>query len=367
MIYNDIIIIGDGNHHNTLGVIRSLGERKIEFDLISFGGKSKHYITSSKYVHNHIEFNNPQDTIPYLISNKRPDNKFIIISCADIITELLSEYYDELSDFCIIPGVNRKGVMKELQDKNKMIEMALIRNLESPKKWVIPDDIPNIIYPCITKGFFSAHGGKKDVAILNNIQELSDFIANNQENIFVQEYINKKEEVQFIGCSLDEGKEIIIPGMTKIIRSQNNTNTGFLEYGPINTFWEDTVLKSKKYIRDCRYSGLFSIEFIRDHNDKVYFLEINFRNDGNAYAVTASGVNLPAIWVKHCMGKDYRDEIKDVNQILVMPEFQDFKLVLEGKLSLKKWLRDVKITNCFLEWDRYDIKPFFKFIINKIF
>ena len=187
-----------------------------------------------------------------------------------------------------------------------------------------------------------------------------------EDEIFAQPFIEKKEEVQFIGCSLRGGDEIIIPGMTHILRSQPNTNTGFLEYGPIDPFYAETVERSKQYIKDCGYSGLFSIEFIRSKDDKVYFLEINFRNDGNAWCVTAAGVNLPVIWVKANSGVDYKDEIHEVKNITVMPEFQDLKLVLQRKVGLGQWLKDWRRTDAFLDWNRNDMKPFFRFILNKL-
>lgn len=361
-----VIIIGGGNHHNALGVIRSLGQRNLKFDLITYGSTSSHYVTSSKYVSNHIEFESAEDIIPYLGSHNTCKNKIILISCADAVTELLSIHYEELKEKYIIPGINKTGEMKKHQDKTIMVETAYRHGLRSPQNWSIPDDLQNITYPCITKSVLSSHGGKESVVILNDKDELTDFIKQHKEQFFVQKYIRKKEEVQFIGCSLNEGEDIIIPGMTKIIRSQSNTNTGFLEFGEIEDFWLDTVAKSKEYIKGCKYSGLFSIEFIRDLDDNIYFLEVNFRNDGNAYCVTAAGVNLPAIWVKWCAQVNYRDEIKPVKNIIVMPEFQDFKLVLQGKVSPFIWIRDLVRTDCFLEWDKNDKKPFFRAILDKL-
>ncbi len=46
----------------------------------------------------------------------------------------------------------------------------------------------------------------------------------------IQEYIEKKMEFQLIGCSLEKGEKIIIPGFTQIIRQPDNTNTGYLRY-----------------------------------------------------------------------------------------------------------------------------------------
>ena len=36
-----VIVIGSGNHHNTLGVIRALGEYGYGVDLITYGDKHK--------------------------------------------------------------------------------------------------------------------------------------------------------------------------------------------------------------------------------------------------------------------------------------------------------------------------------------
>ena len=154
--------------------------------------------------------------------------------------------------------------------------------------------------------------------------------------------------------------------MSKILRSQPNTNTGFLEYGSLDPFYLDIVEKAKLYIKDCQYSGLFSFEIIRGVDEKIWFLEINFRNDGNAWCVTKSGINLPVIWVKACYGDDYKNEICTPKQLLMMPELQDFKLVLQRKVSFIQWCKDWKRTDYFMEYDKQDKKPFFFAILNKL-
>lgn len=365
-MYN-VIIIGGGNHHNTLGVVRSLGERGIPFLLITIGESKDNYVASSKYVLEQHHLFSTSDLYQFLISHKSDSIngiKEVIISCSDAITEELNEHYSELSKFYIVPGVCDEGVMKRLMSKTEMIRLMSNLGVCVPKVWKLPDELDSVTYPCITKGMISSHGGgKADIHIMQTKEELKAFLVANN-NIFAQEYITKKEEVQFIGCSLNEGSEIVIPGMSKILRSQPNTNTGFLEYSTIDPFYSEIVEKSKSFIRECKYSGLFSVEFIRSEDDSVYFLETNFRNDGNAYSVTAAGVNLPAIWIKHSLGYNYSEEIKEIRPIVVMPEFQDFKLVLQRKLSLIQWLKDLRRTNCFLEWSVNDKKPFFKYIIN---
>lgn len=364
----NIIVIGGGNHHNALGVIRALGEAGFSVELITIGNLRKHYISSSCYVNKHHALKDVKELASYLLYRSIPadGNREIIISCADAVTEHLNLHHDCLSTRYIFPGVPHQGKMVELMDKTTMISMAAKRGVFAPQVWSLPLDKDKVTFPCITKAHVSSHGGKSDIVICRNKNQFESFLSENTDDLFAQAYIDKLEEVQFIGCSLHGGEEVIVPGMSKVLRSQPNTNTGFLEYGPIDPFYEEIVERAKLYIKDCQYSGLFSFEIMRGKDDKVWFLEINFRNDGNAWCVTKAGVNLPVIWVKSCLGEDYSSEIRPVKKIVMMPEFQDIKLVLQSKVSLAQWLKDWKRTDFFMEYDKQDPKPFWQYIKDKI-
>lgn len=363
---NRIIVIGSGNHHNTLGVIRALGEFGYEVELITYGKSRKNYVASSKYVTAHHVIKNIEDLTTFLLSRNKSSVKDIIISCADAVTEHLNINMSKLEDHYIFPGVPVEGKMVELMDKTVMMKMVAIRGVYAPQVWSLPNDRDKVEFPCITKAHISSHGGKADIKICHTVEQFNDFLKDNTDEVFAQAYIRKKEEVQLIGCSLNDGKIVIIPGMSRILRSQPNTNTGYLQYGPIDSFYEETVEKAKRYIADCKYSGLFSFEIMRGTDDKIWFLEINFRNDGNAWCTTKAGINLPVIWVKGCLGEDYSKEICTPKKILMMPEFQDIKLVLQRKISLWKWVKDWKRTDYFMEYDKRDPKPFWQYIINKV-
>lgn len=360
-----VIVIG-GTHHNSLGVIRALGEGGYEIEFVNFNAGKSDYVSKSMYIKKYQALNGIEEVTSYLVNRPLLEVQEVIISCADVVTEHLNFHYDELSDRYILPGVSEQGMMVKLMDKTTMIEMAAKRGINAPTVWKLPVDRNKVTFPCITKCYISSHGGKSDIVILRSKEEFDTFLPNNKGELFAQAYINKKEEVQLIGCSLREGQEVIIPGMSKIIRSQPNTNTGFLEYGPLDPFYNEIVERAKLYIKDCRYSGLFSFEIMRGSDDKIWFLEINFRNDGNAWCVTKSGINLPVIWVKSCMGEAYKNEIREPNKILMMPELQDFKLVLQRRVSFVQWLKDWKRTDFFMEYDKKDRKPFFFAVLNKL-
>lgn len=362
-----IIVIGGGNHHNALGVIRALGERGYDVELVSHGSRKKNYIAQSRYVANHIALGDVSEVPTYLLNRKISiQKKEIIISCSDYVTEQLSLNYNQLSKYYYIPGVPKQGKILELMDKTTMISMAAHRGIFAPSIWSIPIERDKVTFPCVTKALVSSHGSKSDIVICQNKDQLDAFLNDKTDEIFAQAYIDKLEEVQFIGCSLNCGEKIIIPGMSKVLRSQPNTNTGFLEYGPIDSFYKKIVERAKLYIKDCQYSGLFSFEVMRGKDNKIWFLEINFRNDGNAWCVTKAGVNLPVIWVKACLGEDYSSEIKCPHKIVMMPEFQDFKLVLQRKISILRWLKDWKRTDFFMEYDKKDPKPFWQYIKDRL-
>ena len=159
---------------------------------------------------------------------------------------------------------------------------------------------------------------------------------------------------------MDGGNEIVIPGVSVVIRPSAVSNTGFLKYVPLEKFSHD-LTKCYEFIKETHYSGLFSLEFLRDKSGIDYFMEINFRNDGNSICVTSAGVNLPYIWYLYNLGMDYKKELyeKNIKEIYVMPEFTDFSMMLKGKVSFIQWIKDVAQTDCFMEFDKKDMRPFF--------
>lgn len=63
---DNILVIGSGNHHNTLGVIRAIGLSGFGVDLVTIDGMGKNYVAQSKYVTNHYEINGIENLSIYL-------------------------------------------------------------------------------------------------------------------------------------------------------------------------------------------------------------------------------------------------------------------------------------------------------------
>lgn len=373
------IIIG-GNHHNTLGVIRSLGYKGIKSQVLLVTDEEKPFVSYSKYISQCVFMKTKQEIVPYLLEYaKRLKEKTVVLSCADFATSELDNAFDVLKESYYLPTSKAQGICNHYMDKDLMAKLATKMGIGIPKSWIVEEnsvtDVNGIVIPCIVKPLASIYGSKAEIRIFQDKDSLQKYLTDNKGHRFiVQEFIEKDFEYQLIGCSLDYGEEIVIPGYSKCIRPCPGTNTGFLEYKPFDDF-SCGLSACKAFIKAIGYQGLFSMEYLRDKHGNDYFMEINMRNDGNAICVTGAGVNLPYIWYQHCVGDDYEmEKSNQIKDIYVMPEFDDFMLLLKRKVSLHTWLMDYMRTSTFMEYCYNDPQPYYvkknqfiKHLLNKVF
>ena len=361
----NVIVIG-GLHHNTLGCIRALGEdsdKKCNIHVLVIGKhlNRKNILSTSKYVTaDTIHYlDSDEDIIPWLIEFHRDGKRWTIICCSDGSAEVVLNHNKELHKQYNVPTIGIKDV--DYMSKEIQTNIAVDCGLQVPisKSMATQDHISWSIFPCIIKPLKSVAGkGKADIHIVRSLEELQNALSNTgAESVQLQQYIEKKMEYQLIGCSLRGGEQIIIPGYTSIIRQPENTNTGYLQYLPIDELHFDRAAV-ERFISKIGYSGLFSVEFIRDKDDNDYFLEINLRNDGNAYCVKTAGVNLPFIWVYF---NEY-DRVPDCRMtfdepVYFIPDFIDMKLGIMS-VGTTKWLSQFVHAKSHTLLNKNDMGPF---------
>lgn len=91
-------------------------------------------------------------------------------------------------------------------------------------------------------------------------------------------------------------------------------------------------------------------------------MEVNFRNEGLAYAATVAGANLHALYLDPHRNID---EGK-VRKIYMMNYSLDFLYVKSGEVSFFTWIRDFLRTSCFINFNRHDIAPTVHYYLNKL-
>lgn len=359
-----VVIIG-GLHHNTLGVLRSLGENHIDRShiqvlIVDDNPRNNNIISVSKYVDkkkvSYVKYNN--QVAEWLRKNANSEIKKVVICCSDGVAEVVMSNAKELQQWYYTPNI--KVDISKFMSKQFQSSYAVNCGLNIPHSSIEKTDKVDDwnLFPCITKPIKSVAGaGKGDIKISSCRKELLDCLKHTtSEFVQIQEFIEKKMEFQLIGCSLDAGKIIIIPGYTDIIRQPLNTNTGYLKYSPIKDLnYDDKAIK--KFLRGIGYSGLFSIEFLRDKENKDYFLEINLRNDGNAYCVQSAGVNLPYIWSYYQVTQELPNcKLTIDNPVWFIPDLFDVKRGIRS-VGFWKWLNEFFSAQSHAVYSLRDMKP----------
>lgn len=368
----NVVVIG-AVHHNTLGVVRSLGEAKIKKDnIIVFlvgAENKKNIVSTSKYLKkdNIIFLETDSEIVEKLDLIAVDKVKRVIICCSDGSAEEVIKNNERLKEFFYCPST--KIDISHLMEKEEQTKIAIACGLKAPYSTILNNENYKEWnkFPCIVKPLKSIIGDKSDIKILNNLDELSEIVNSEKKlNLQIQEYLKKQFEFQLIGCSLNDGNDVIIPGYTNIVRQPKNTNTGYLKYSPILNFEFDkeSVLK---FLKTIGYNGLFSIEFIRATDNADYFLEINMRNDGNAYCVQSAGINLPFLWCFYNFyGKFPEMSFSFSKSLFFMPEFSDFKREVKT-VGIFKWIKQFVCAKSHAIANRKDPRPFWNKMFSSIF
>lgn len=371
-IENEVVVVG-GNHHNALGLIRSMGETGWKVNYISTE-TGKNFVSKSRYVKRFWIAQNEEKLIELLLKT-HANKKSIIIPSDDSAMTMIDNNFSILKEKYIIPNVkNKENAVSNMMNKVEMTKLAEKHGFLVPKGFKLDlkksEEVNLVIesinfkYPCIVKPLKSIDGSKGDIIICNDITQLTNQIRNLEDKyseVILQEFIKKDGELGVQGLSTR--KEIIIPGIIEKKRD-SPIAPGSTTYA---TLVESNSLVEKDKIisllRDLNYYGIFDLELMYQ-NKKVYFIEINFRNGAYGYAYTKAGVNIPKLWCLDAVGLNISDETKKVvKHLRLMNEIADFRNVINKNVSFIKWLKEFVSTDIYMLLNIKDIKPFiYKFI-----
>lgn len=375
-IPNSIVVLG-GNHHNGLGIIRSLGEIGCKLFFIAISTR-KSYVTKSKYIEKSWYAESEQDVLNIIFDNFSQENtKSIIIPSDDYTASIVDRNLNLLSKEFLVPNINweENAVLKNM-NKHLMNSLAEKHGLLVPKSYEINlnevEGLTNNIsrldinYPCIVKPLQSIDGSKSDIIINRNptdLQKTLEGLKDIYKEVIIQEFINIEREFGIQGIVTCGGKEIIIPGIIEKLR-QSTAAPGSTTYAKLvktNVLIE--MDKVKSFIKGLGYAGIFDMELMYSKG-KVYFIELNFRNGAYGYAYTKAGINLPALWCLNAIGQDISFDSKLIKrEVTLMSEIADFRNVFDSKLRLVKWIVQFLKSDVHLILNKHDLRPFiYKFI-----
>ena len=361
-----VVVIGDATH-NTLSAVRSLGEVKIPFVLILVGREDPCFVRYSKYLRkgNLFTVEELNECEELLSSLAAVGDMPILMTTYDAAAEWVDSREPALSLQFVTPCRGKQ--LGELFNKEVQCRLARECGLDVPMSIVYRRDQPlpadELIFPVITKPLVSSAGSKGDIHICHNLAELERALEHQSDcqKFILQQFIEKEFEIDAIGVSTDRG--VVMGGAVRKIRHWPRL-VGAGAYGLFDRMERFNVNMEgvKRFIEASNYHGPFSIELLHTRDGKNYFMEVNFRNEGLAYASTCAGVNLHAL---------YADESRRVNWDRFRPTYMmnysiDLLYVKEGELSWWQWLRDLLRTRCFINVCLSDLRPTIEYYRAKL-
>lgn len=369
-IFNHKCIVFCADHYNPLGLCRSLGEKGIS-PIVVLTDAHASMLPHCKYVSEIHYVKNEEDGLNFIINNYGNEpNKPFIFTGSDDTTRMLDLHYDELKDKFYFYNGGSQGNITKYQNKEVIAETALKCGCGIPKTEVVnKGNLPKTLkYPVITKAIISEGNWKADMHICKNEQELLEAYKTIKSNpLLVEEFIVKKNELCVDGFSINGGNEVWMPYTSEYIRFSDLSYGNYMWMKPLVD--DDARNKIQKVLQEANYSGIFEAEFLIDEENKLYFLEINFRNSTWSYAYTFGGLNLPYQWaVSTLKGKiDFASANIRKKPFTAMAEMNDFRSAVKtGEISFFKWLIQAYKTDCHYYYNKKDPSPFWHLLLHTL-
>ena len=376
-----VVIIGQ-NYSTSYGVIRAMGEAGLRCEV----GKRIHnkiprFLSpelKSKYVDKYVYLMTGDDLsmIHDIISNFSVEGKRkVLIPTDDYCAALIDRNLIELQKYFYIPNINGvAGEVSKMMDKFHQKRIARQYNIstadicviESIKdiEIVIPRDIT---YPCFIKPLFSAGISKSLIRKCDSYNELvsglTEAFNDSGCKMLIEKCIEVESEYTIPGIAVDG--RVVIPSLIEKTEIGAGAHRGVTISGKVLSSNQLDVLvrKLERFIKDIGFTGIFDIEiFISKGN--YYFNELNLRYGAAGYALTGSGINLPALYVDSLLkGKIINDENNQIKQGLsFVNEKAAFEFYLAGYCSFLDFIHSIKKADIRFIITGSDIKVVFSFL-----
>lgn len=370
MTEEHLYIVFSMEHYNPLGIVRSLGEAG--HNPVAIILKNNRPITSrSRYIKKLHLVNSIEEGYTLLLERYGQEkHRPFVYTSDDKIESFLDDHYIEIKERFHFFNAGERGRVAKYMNKYTLCQMAQKHGLSlaetvSVKKGMIPD---KLVYPIITKSIASTVGGwKKDVFICHSDEELKNAYKKIQSpEVLLQRYVKKKNELEFYGFSIDKGRKMFISIAADYLYLLPETYSHYMTIR--NPPLPSLQQKIGAMIEEIGFEGIFSIEFLVDENDKLYFLEINFRNATWSYSSTCAGMNLPILWAEATLKQDidlsWHKDIEDNFTAIVEPD--DLRnRVRTHQISFVQWLKDLKKCSCLYYLNKKDMCPVIFWILAR--
>lgn len=369
------VIVMGRNYTSRLGMIRATGLNNCDVYVVKTDKNrasfyKKNYIdSSSKFVKKYfcIEEPNEMGLVELLINNfSKISPKPVLIPTDDYTAAVIDKNTDTLISYFLFPNINYKqGLVIQFMDKAFQKNLAESVGFYVAKGWTAKwednrFEIPNEIeFPCFVKPEVSFLGSKHIMKKCDSLSELEEVLnsieGRNGDSVLIEQYIEIEKEYDVPGMVHRDA--VIIPGIIE----KGMIYLGVTGTGVMHSSVEIPEIKNKleKMLKKLDFIGLVDVEFY-ESNGKIYFNELNMRFGASGYAMTALGVNMPAMLIKSLttLKSDFDyDDSKLKKQAFFVSEKVCYQLLLKKKITKNEYNKVLRDANVRFIDVKYDRKP----------
>ena len=364
-----------GDHPNTLAVVRSLGAVGMQVALVVVSADGRSFVAHSRYVNAVRIVSNEEEIETALLDLFGEDLKLsargnVPLLCTSDGAAVVVDASVLLRERFLCPGIRggNAGRLSEAMGKFAISRIASAAGFKIPGTfWLnlkngIPETPCGLEFPCIIKPEKSFLGTKKDFRICPNRMRWTETLEtlDARQEYVCQPFLSVETEGQVLGVRDASGKCFFAGLIRKPLCCPETHNLGMAivaEFSP-DAFRYCSLAALEQLLSEAGYFGPFSVEFVISGGD-AYFVEINFRTDGNFYLSLAGGVNLPAIW---CGDEPSRTFSAHSATGLVEISYLKYAFLKNPLRGIADFLR----ADAFAIFLKSDMRPAFFKIMNKI-
>ena len=310
-----VVVIG--GDYQGLGIVRSLGRRKVPVCLIDDErsiSQFSRYTTHSITVSNLRDERQTVDTI-LNVGHRLGLRGWVLYPTRDETVAAIARNRPRLTEFFRVPTPDW-GTVQWVWDKRNTYSLANDLGIATPRTWYpksladleeIRSDPPFVVKPAIKEHFFYATKAKawrvnSRCELRDRFQQAAALVGAGE--VMIQDLIPGNGRQQFAYCTFfKEGKGV---GSMVVCRSRQHPP----EFGRSSTFVETIDLPvlqtlSERFLRAIQYYGLVEIEFKLDPRDNEFkLLDVNGRTWGYHSLGFSAGVDFPYLLFADQIGKE---------------------------------------------------------------
>ncbi len=258
-----------------------------------------------------------EDYIEELISVCKSLNIKIVIPTIDTELLILAKNREKLYDEGIKPIVSSSEFVEKCRDKRLINQFFSENGIEIPVQFTKTE----FSFPLFIKPYDGSLS--KDIFIINQKSELTDYHLNNPKLMFM-EYLDQKDHVEYTVDAYYNQKGYL---MCAVPRKRIFIRAGEINKGVTNKNQVLIYVKEKlAYIKGAR--GCLTMQFfLNQSTGKIYGIEINPRFGGGYPLSYLSGANYPKLIIEEYLFNKKIDYFEDWEDNLLMLRYDDEILV----------------------------------------